>query len=262
MNIPLLEGRDFTERDDEQAPMTMIVNETFARRYLHTAVPIGRKVKIEGKDLTIVGLAKDSKYQSRLEAPMPFFYVPFRQRFAPGLNFIFFVKTTGDPMVLAPIMRREALTLNQDAVFKTRMLSEAASFSLYPQKVAATLLGVVGCASLLLAAIGLYCVMSYAVSQRTKEIGIRLALGARPIQALGLVVRDGLLLAAPGLLLGLISGWAASRLVSGMLVQVNPYDPLTFGASAAFLGVVALAATFVPGIKATRVNPITALHCE
>ena len=145
-------------------------------------------------------------------------------------------------------------------------MEDATGVSLYPQRVAASLLSVVGVVCLALAAIGLYCVMSYAVSQRTQELGIRMALGANPNKVLGLVIREGLRLTVPGLVAGiaaaLAAALAASRLVSGMLFEVSVVDPSTFAASAAFLGLVAAIASFLPAVRATRVDPIRALRCQ
>jgi predicted permease len=262
MRIPLLEGRDFTERDEAGAPVVIVVNETFARRFFAGADPIGRKVKMGGTPTTVVGMVKDSKYHSPMEAPLPFFYVPFRQWFAPGLNFSVIMKTAGDPMRFLPVLRREALALNQDAIFRSSLLTDAATASLYPQKVAATLLSVVGLICLLLAAVGLYSVMSYAVTQRTQELGIRMALGARPGDVLGLVVRDGLTLVVLGLLAGLAGALAVSNVVAGMLIKVSASDPVTFTAAACFLGLVAAVASYLPALRATRLDPVRALRCE
>lgn len=262
MGIPLLDGRDFTERDEEGAPVPILVNETFARRFFSRVNPIGRKVRIEGRPAAVVGLVKDSKYHTPMEAPVPFFYVPFRQWFAPGLNFAVFIKTAGDPLQMTPTLRREALALNPDAIFQTRLLGDAVTASLYPQKVAAYLLSVVGALALLLAGVGLYCVMSYSVSQRTREMGVRMALGALPNDVLRLVVREGLTVTVPGLLAGLALALAASRLVTGMLVGGSAADPTAFAAAASFLGLVALLASYLPARQATRVDPMTALRRE
>jgi predicted permease len=262
MRIPLLEGRDFSERDEAGAEPVVVVNETFARRFFDGRDPIGRKMRREGRWATVVGLVKDSKYHSPTEAPLPFFYMPFRQFFAPGLNFTVFLKTVGDPRAAVETLRKEALALNQDAVFHSKLLSEATMAALYPQKVAASLLSVVGVVSLLLAAIGLYSVMSYAVSQRTHEVGIRMALGARRGDVLSLMVRQGLTLTLPGLLAGVGAALAATRFVSGMLVRVSTADPLTYTSAAAFLALVSLLACYLPALRATRVDPMSALRCQ
>jgi ABC-type antimicrobial peptide transport system permease subunit len=262
LGLRMLEGRDFTEGDADGAPRVIIVNETFANRFFHGRNPIGRKVRYEGNQATVVALVKDSKYHTPIEGPTPFFYIPFRQWFGPGLNFSVFIKTAGDPLRMTPVLRREALALNQDAVFSTRLLADATTGSLFAQHVAASLLGVVGGISLLLAAIGLYSVMSYAVSQRTHEMGIRMALGAQPGQVLGLVLKEGLRLFVPGLVAGSVMALAAARIVGGMLVHVSASDPLTFASAAAFLGLVAALASYLPALRATRVEPMVALRNE
>ncbi len=262
LGIRMLEGRDFTARDVAGAPRVIVVNETFAKRFFYGSNPVGRKVRYGGNESTVVGLVKDSKYHTPLEGPTPFFYVPFHQWFAPGLNFSIFIKTAGDPLRMTSVLRREALALNQDAVFTTRLLSDANTSSLYAQNIAASLLGVVGGISLLLAAIGLYSVMSYAVSQRRQEMGVRMALGAQRGDVLGLVLREGVRLAVAGLLAGGIVALAAERMVGGMLVHISGADPLTFAAAAAFLGVVAALASYLPALQATRVDPMVALRNE
>jgi predicted permease len=262
LGIRMLEGRDFTERDSAKTPIVIVVNENFANRFFHGRSPIGRKVRVERQDATVVGLVKDSKYHTPTEGPTPFFYIPFEQWFRPGLNFSIFLKTAGDPLRMNPILRREALALNQDAVFSTRTLSDATTGSLFAQRVAASLLGVVGGISLLLAAIGLYSVMSYAVSQRTQEMGIRIALGAQPRDVLGLVLREGLRLTIPGVLAGSLIALVAARFIGGMLVNVGASDPLTFASAAAFLGLVAALASYLPALRAMRVDPAVALRNE
>ncbi len=262
LGIRMLEGRDFTERDAAGAPRVIVVNETFARRFFKGSNRIGRKVRYEGNPATVVGLVKDSKYHTPIEGPTPFFYLPFRQWFAPGLNFSIFIKTVGDPLRMTPILRQEALALNQDAVFSTMLLSEATIRSLLAQRVAASLLGVVGGIALLLAAMGLFSVMTYAVSQRTQEMGIRMALGAQPTAVLGLVLRQGLRLIVPGVVAGSVIALAAARIVGGILVNVSAADPLTFASAAAFLGLVALLASYLPALRATRVDPVVALRNE
>jgi predicted permease len=262
MGIPLLEGRDFTEMDEGGKPVVIIINETFARRFFQGRDPIGRKVRVDYVPATVIGLVKDSKYDTLIEAPLPFFYIPFDQWFRPGLNFAMLLKTSGDPLLLTPVLQREALALNPDAVFHTSRMEEATGSSLYAQRVAASLLSVVGAVCLVLAAIGLYCVMSYAVSQRTQELGVRMALGANPNNVLALVMREGLRLTVPGLVAGIAAALAMARLVSGMLFQVSAADPTTFAATAVFLGLVAAIASYLPAVRATRVDPMRALRCQ
>jgi predicted permease len=262
MGIRMIEGRDFRELDDANAPQVMIVNETFARHFFGGASPIGRLVHNGGATVTIVGEVRDSKYNTPIEAPSPYFYVPFRQVFGPGLNFSFLIKTTGDPLGILPELRREALALNPDAVFHSMLLSDAVGFSLYAHKVAANLLAVVGALCLLLAAVGLYSVMNYAVSQRTQEFGVRMALGASRPAVMRMVTRESLLLTLPGLFVGITAALAGIRVFSGMLVGVTASDPLTFAGAALFLIAVALLASYLPARRAMRIDPMTALHCQ
>jgi len=262
LGIRMLAGRDFTERDSADASTVIIVNETFANRFFQGGNAIGRKLRLEGRAATVVGLVKDIKYQTPIDSPMPFFYIPFRQWFKPGLNFSVFVKTAGDPLRMTPILRHEALELNQDAVFSTRLLSDATAGSLFAQRAVAGVLGVVGGISLLLAAIGLYSIMSYAVSRRTQEMGIRMALGAEPGDILGLVLKEGLRLTIPGVLAGTIIAVAGMRLVSGLLVNVGAGDPLTFLLAVIFLALVAAVASLLPALRAMRVDPMVALRSE
>jgi predicted permease len=260
MGIPLLEGREFTERDEAGARPVMIVNETFARRFFAGRSPIGRTVA--GGVGTIVGLVKDSKYDTPTEGSKAYFYRPFRQQFAPGLNFAFLVKTTGDPMLLVPELRRQALALNQDAVFRSVRLRDAIGYSLYVPMVTASLLTVVGAVCLLLAAAGLYSVISYAVSQRVQEFGVRMALGAGPWDLVRMVARESLLLTAPGLLVGMAVALAAARGVGGMLVGVSVADPAAFAGAALFLLVVTLLACYWPARRAARVDPMSAVRSQ
>jgi predicted permease len=262
LGIAMLAGRDFTERDSEEAPIVIVVNQTFADRFFRGRDPIGRTVRTNAGPARVIGLVKNSKYHTPIEAPIPFFYAPFRQRFAPSLNFSVFIKTNGDPMAVTADLRREALALNQDAVFSTGLLSEATARSLFAQRAEAGLLGAVGGICLLLAAVGLYSVMSYAVSQRTQEIGIRMALGAQPGDLLGMVLREGLRLAARGLLAGGSLALAATRVTGGLLTGVSAADPLTFASAAAFLTLVAALASYLPALRAMRVDPVIALRNE
>lgn len=262
MSIRMLEGRDFTERDQADAPAVLIVNETFARHFFGNASPVGRTVHVAGTTATIIAKVKDSRYNSPIEEPSPYFYLPFGQWFAPALNFSMLIKTTGDPMAALPELRREALALNQDAFFHSLLLTDAISFSLYAQKVAASLLSAVGFLCLLLAAIGLYSVMSYAVSQRTQEFGVRMALGASRFKVVRLVTRESLFLTIPGMCMGIVAALLVFRLFSGMLVGITANDPLTFLGSALFQIAVTSLASYLPARRAMRIEPMVALRYQ
>lgn len=262
MGIRMLEGRDFTERDEDGAPTVMIVNETFARRFFGGAGPVGHKVHFSGTTATIVAEVKDSKYDTPIEQTPPYFYLPFRQWFFPGLNFAVLIKTSGDPMQILPDLRREALALNQDASFLSVRFSDAVGYSLYAQRVAASLLTVVGFLCVLLAAVGLYSVLSYEISTRTQEFGVRMALGASRGQVMAEVIRHSLHLTVPGLLAGVVVELMVLRFFSGMLVNVSAADPLTlFGAALLLMGVI-LSASYLLASRATRIDPMVALRCQ
>ncbi|MBL0157348.1 MAG: ABC transporter permease [Bryobacterales bacterium] len=263
MRIPLLDGRDFTVLDDAKAPRVMIVNESFVRRYFAGGYAIGRKVKGPGGTLTVVGVAKDSKYFRLTERNKPYFYLPFDQQYYAGYHISFYLRSTRGPEEIAATLRREAAALNPNAgMFQTMTLTEYNGGAVFPQRLAASLLTVLGALSLLLAAVGLYSVMAYSVSQRTQEIGIRMAMGARPGDVLGMVVRTGMVLTGAGLVAGLLASLAATRLVAGMLMNVSATDPLIFAGSALFLTLAALLACLLPALRATHVDPIDALRSE
>lgn len=263
LKISILEGRDFTLADDQNAPPVMIVNQAFTRRYFRGGDPIGRKVRRAGKLFTVVGMARDSKYFSPVEPPRPFFYLPFRQTYAGSRELYLFVRTSGEPSLAIPTLRRVVARVDTNAsAFHAVPLAEYTQVALFGQNVAATLMSALGLMCLLLAAVGIYSVMSYAVSQRTQEIGIRLAMGARPADVITMVVRQGMRLALAGLVLGTGVALAATRAVASMLIGVNATDPATFGGASLFLLLVALAATWLPAHRATRIDPMAALRQE
>ena len=263
LGIPLLVGRDFTEQDDlsKTAKPVMIVNRTFARRYFGEGYPIGRRVHGWGNWFTVVGVVKDSKYHTPNESPRPYFYVPFKQVYRADLAIAVYVRTAGDPNEAVATLRREVRSMDPNVgVYGAMPLTEFISASLFVQKMAASLLSVLGVVALVLAALGLYSVMAYSITQRTHEIGIRVALGAKSSDVLGLVVRQGMGLTGAGLLAGVLAAAAVTRLAAGLLVNVSATDPLIFGGAALFLAVVALAASYVPALRAARIDPNTALR--
>jgi len=262
LGVKLLDGRDFAESDNEKAPMVIMVNQTFAERYFGNRPVVGAKMSVEGNPVTIIGVVQDARYGKLTEGKVPLFFMAFHQRFAPGLNIAFYVKTSGDPASIMQVFQKEALKLNPDAVFTTSSLAASIQGSLYPQRVAATLLGFVGLVCVLLAGIGLYSVMNYAVSQRTREMGIRVALGARPVQIIRGVVGEGMWLAGLGLAFGIAAALGCAPVVNSVLVKVSAMDPLTIGVAVVFLCGVAVAATLLPARRAALTAPTVALRSE
>ncbi|HTZ89905.1 MAG TPA: ABC transporter permease [Alloacidobacterium sp.] len=275
MRIPLVDGRDFTEHDDEKSNPVMIVNQAFVKRFFAGRNPIGRRIRGWGEWFTVVGVAHDSKYHYPGEAPLPYFYVPFRQVYRADMHLAYYVRTVGDPKSVLPLVRQRVREIDPNVtVFDAVPLTEYIGASLYPQKIAASFLTMLGSLAVVLAAVGLYSVMSYSVVQRTHEIGIRMALGARPEDVLRLVVRQGLILASVGLLVGLGLAIAVGRGLSaisfatsamgsgGKLLAVSAADPLLYGGAALFLTAVAALAAYIPARRAAKVEPIEALRYE
>ena len=275
MHIPLVEGRNFTEQDNENAPAVMIVNEAFVRRFFAGRSPIGTKIHGWGDWFRVVGVAKDSKYHYLGESTPAYFYVPFRQVFREDMNLAFYVRTRGDSDSVLSTLRAQARAIDPNVtVFDAAPLKEFIGASLYPQKLAASLMTVLGSIALLLAAVGLYSVMAYSVAQRTQEIGVRMALGAQPAHVLGMVVRQGLVLTVAGLVAGSALAIALGRAVasvsftnSGMganarLLGSGANDPLIYVAAAVFLCVVAALASYLPARRAASVDPMQALRTE
>jgi predicted permease len=266
LRMPLLAGRDFKPEDNGNAPRVMIVNESFARRFFDGSDPVGHRVQIEGgKPLTIVGMVKDSKYQSLSEAPQPYFYTSFDQvYFGSGESGVaFYARTDRDASGFVPILRREMSAIDPNSTGLTAMaLSDYISAAWFGPRLASVFLGVLGLIALLLAGVGLYGVMAYSVSQRTREIGIRMALGADADGVLRMVMRRGLLLAVSGIAAGLAIALAAAPQIAPLLYRVSPADPISIAGAALFLMVVAGIASLIPALRATRIDPILALHEE
>ena len=263
MKIPLVDGRDFTEHDDEQSRKVMIVSEAFVRHFFAGRYPIGRRVRGWGEWFTVVGVAKDSKVHTPNEAPQSYFYVPFRQVYRTDRPITYYIRSAGDPNQAVALLRREVHSLDPGATVVYPMpLADSMEASVFPQKVAASMLAALGGLALVLAAVGLYSVMSYTITQRTQEIGIRMALGAQPAHVLGMVVRGGMALTAAGVGVGIAAAAVVTRLASPLLVNVSATDPVIFGGAALFLAAVALAASYLPARRATRIDPNVALRCE
>ncbi|MBA3248610.1 MAG: ABC transporter permease [Pyrinomonadaceae bacterium] len=266
MRTPLIEGRGFGDGDGQDAPRVIVVNETFARRFFPGANPsenaIGKRVRFGGEQFwQIVGVARDGKYFSIGEAPRMFVYSPLLQDYATSATLI--VRTSSNPERMISTIRDEVRKLDPNLpVFGVKTLTEHMGVSLFPARVAATLLGGFGLLALTLAGIGIYGVMAYAVTQRTREIGIRVALGARPTDVLRLCMRHGVLLSVIGVLIGLVATFALTRLMASLLYGVSPTDAVTFISISLLLTAVALLASYLPARRATKVDPMIALRHE
>jgi predicted permease len=261
LGIALISGREFTRADDENAPLVAIVNETMVTRYWRGQNPIGQRLQVKGKWVQVVGIAADSKYASMRESPNPFFYVPLRQDFVrgPGLN----IRTAQPLQTIQAAVTREVRAIDNNlALYEMITLQEQVDRSTSPQLVAVTLVAILGGLALLLASIGLYGVMSYAVSQSTRELGLRMALGAGASNLLGLVMSRGLALMLTGVVIGVAVALGLTRLLGNLLYKVSPRDPLAFGSAFAVMTIAALAACFLPAWRATHTDPMRALRTE
>src|SRR6266550_84142 len=259
MGIPLVAGREFTRADDEKTALAAVVNETMAQRYWQGRNPLGERLQLKGRWMQVVGVAKDSKYSSVREKPTPFFFVPLRQNSLRGsvLN----IRTPLAPQTMAAAIAREVHALDSNlAPYEVITMQEQLDRSTSAQMVAVTLVGILGALALVLAAIGLYGVMSYAVSQSTRELGLRMALGAGTSNLLCLVLSRGLALTGAGMLLGAATALLLTRLLGNLLYEVSPRDPLAFGTAFAVMAVVSLVASFLPAWRATRTDPAQVLR--
>jgi len=259
MGIPLVAGREFTRGDDDKAALAAVVNETMAQRYWNGRNPLGQRLQLKGRWLQVVGIAKDSKYSSVREKPTPFFFIALRQNNLRGgvLN----IRTPLAPQTMATALAREVHALDPNiAPYELITMQEQLARSTSPQMVAVTLVGVLGGLALLLSAIGLYGVMSYAVSQSTRELGLRMALGAGASNLLRLVLSRGLALTGAGVVLGAGIALLLTRLLGNLLYKVSPRDPLAFGLALVIMTTAAMAACFVPAWRATRTDPARILR--
>jgi predicted permease len=261
MQIPIVSGREFTTQDRLETPRVCIVNQTMAERFWPGQNPVGRHVGTWEQQWTIAGVVKDIKYHSLSEQPQPFLYVPFSQHTGGDANIL--VRTSGDPLKLLPQVREQVRSLDPAvAILESDTVSELLSVSLFAYRTAALLAAVLGGLGLLLAAMGIYGVLSYSVSQRSHEIGIRMALGAAPKDVLSLVVGQGMRLAFVGVSLGLIAALGTMHLLGSLLYGVTSTDPLTFASVMAVLSAVALIACYIPARRAMAVDPMVALRHE
>lgn len=259
IGIPLNSGREFSRSDDENTPLVAVVNETMAAKYWPGKDPLGQRFQVKDRWMQVVGVAKLSNYRTKLETPKPFFYLPLRQNFSVQNGL--FIRTRQNPAAMMSILANEIHALDVNlAPLDTITMQEQVDRMSYTQRLAVTLLAVFGGMALLLAAIGLYAVMSYAVSQSTRELGLRMALGAGAADVLRLVMSRGLILTAGGVLLGAVAALTLTRLMGNLLYKVSPRDPLAFASAFAIMTIVALVACFLPAWRATRIDPVCALR--
>jgi macrolide transport system ATP-binding/permease protein len=259
LGIPLVGGREFTKNDEENSPPVAIINETMAGKYWPGKDPIGQRLKVKDKWMQIVGVAKTVNYETKLEAPKSFFYVPVRQNFFVGNALLIRTRETAGAMTNA--LAREVHALDPTlAPYAADRLQEQVDGRGYTQRLAATLLAIFGGMALFLAAIGLYGVMSYSVSQSTRELGLRMALGADAGDLLRLVMSRGLRLTTAGIVIGAIAALLLTRLMGNLLYKVSPRDPFSYGSALVVLVGVALLACFLPARRASRIDPVQALR--
>src|SRR5581483_2172813 len=259
LGIPLFSGREFMRADDENAPPVAIVNQTMVKRYWSGQDPVGRRLQVKGRWARVVGVVADSKYESMRETPRPFFYVPLRQDFSrgPALN----IRTNQQITSLSAALVREVHALDANlALYEMITLQEQVNRSTSPQLVAVTLVSILGGLALLLAAVGLYAVMSYAVAQSTRELGLRMALGAGAPNLLRLVMSRGLRLTAGGVLFGIAAALALTNLLAQLLYNVSPHDPLVFASALAVMATTAMSACLLPAWRASRTDPARVLR--
>jgi predicted permease len=259
MGIPLVSGREFTPNDDENAPLVAVVNDVMAAKYWRGEDPVGKRLQVKGRSMRVVGVARLAKYGNLLEKPKPFFYVPLRQNFSALVSLM--IRTRLDPGSMATALVREVHALDPElAPYQVIPMREQIDRQAAAQLIAVKLLGVFGGLAVLLAAVGLYGVMSYAVSQSTRELGLRMALGATASNVLRLVMSHGLALSATGVVLGAAVALLCTRLLGYLLYQVSPRDPLAFASAFLVMAVAVLLACFFPAWRATRTNPVRALR--
>jgi predicted permease len=272
MGIPLLAGRSLKPQDDAKAPKVVVVNKTFADKYFPDENPIGKRFTFDTKnpdEIEIVGLARDAKYTRQRDEIPPTVYIPWRQDLRAMAGVTFEVRTAGDPNTAVAAVRQAVREVDGNLPLnnvKTQV--EQAEETLRMERLFAKLLSLFGLLAQQLASIGLYGVMAYSVSQRTNEIGIRMALGADQRDVLKMVLRQGMALTIIGVVLGLAGAYVLTKYLeskmnlNNMLFGVKVSDPLTYGVIAAFLTLVALFACFIPARRATKVDPMVALRCE
>jgi predicted permease len=262
MGIAVLQGRDFTTQDDAATPRVVVVNDAFAKRHFPGKEALGKRLRFGGATapwLEIVGVVADSKYSTLQEAPVAMTYVPLLQNHESGVTL--HVRSAGNAAPLIPAVRNLVAGMEPNLPgADVRLMSDVLKLSLYTARAGARLLTAFGALALLLASVGLYGVMSYAVSRRTRELGLRMALGARAGDVRTQIVREGLTLAISGIVVGVAVAAALTGLISRFLFGISATDPATFVAIPAVLLAISAVACYVPARRVTRLDPGKALR--
>jgi putative ABC transport system permease protein len=267
----MVQGRSFTAQDDQDHPGVTIINEAFARRYFPDETAIGRRLRLSAPariwqnkkfdSFEIVGIARNVKSAGLKAATEPAYYVPASQ--APLVDMLVLVRTQGDPVSLIPTLRQAVWTIDPNQpIANITTMNEVISDNMSQARLNMILMAVFGGLALLLAAVGIYGLLSYAVTQRTQELGIRMALGAQVKDVLQLVLKQGMGLALLGEVIGLVAAFASTRILRGLLFGVTPTDPIIFLAVFQTLALVAFVACYLPARRATKVDPLVALRTE
>ena len=258
LGVPIISGREFVRADDENAPRVAIVNEVMAAKYWPGKDAVGQRLKVKDQWMEIVGVAKLVNYQTKLEKPKLLFYVPRRQNYTVSGGLL--IRTNQSPEALRTALTRDVHALDSNlAPLVFSMQDQVAEMS-YTQRLAVTLLAIFGGIALFLAAIGVYAVMSYSVSQSTRELGLRMALGANISDVLRLVMSRGLILTTGGIAIGIVAALSLTRLMTTQLYKVSARDPIAFSLAFVIMAIVALIASFLPAWRATRIDPVRALR--
>jgi putative ABC transport system permease protein len=266
LGINLLRGRDFDDRDKEGSPRVAVINETFARRFWPGDDAVGKRFFLgqvsDGEQVEIIGIVKDGKYRTLGEDPRPYFYLSSQQEYQPQMTMHIRTAPGNAANVLAGL-RQEVDSIDRTIPFLDVMpMTRSIGVSLIPIKVASTVAGFFGLVGLLLAGVGIFGIVSFSVSQRTREIGIRTALGAQRTDVLKLIIGQGMRLAFIGVFVGLLASVAVTRLLASLLYGISATDSITFIGVAVLLIIIALIASYIPARRATRVDPMTALRYE
>jgi macrolide transport system ATP-binding/permease protein len=261
LEIPLLAGREFTPADGDTAPRVCIVNRTMAQHYWPGQSAIGHRLQTRNNSWTVTGVVEDIRYHSMNEQPESFVYFPFLQ--VPDTSANILLRTEGKPEASLGALRSQLHNLDPNVpILESDSLANLLLSSLFAYRAAATLAALLGAIGLVLASIGIFGVLSYSVNQRAQEIGVRMALGARPADILRLVVGQGMRLVLTGMAAGMVASLVAARLISDLLYGVKAADPITFAATTVILAAVALLACALPARRAMRVDPMVALRYQ